>query len=53
MRNPLTCEVSLYPMFKAVPDTIQSNFPLGILQSDLRCSNKYYPLSDGDKYRML
>jgi len=38
-------------MFQAALDTIQPNFPPGILQSDPRFSNKYFNMSNGEDVR--
>lgn len=43
----MTREVAHYQMFEAALNTIQPNFPPGILQSDPRHSNTYYNMSEG------
>jgi Mn-containing catalase len=43
----MTREVAHYQMFEAALNTIQPNFPPGILQSDPRHSNTYFNMSDG------
>ncbi len=47
----MTREVSHYKMFEAALDTIQPNFPPGVLQSDPRYTNKYFNLSSGASAR--
>ena len=47
----MTREVAHYQMFEAALNTIQPNFPPGILQSDPRHSNTYYNMSDGETVR--
>jgi Mn-containing catalase len=47
----MTREVAHYQMFEAALDSIQPNFPPGILQSDPRFSNKYYNMSNGQEFR--
>jgi Mn-containing catalase len=37
-------------MFQAALDSIQPNFPPGILQSDPRYSNKYFNMSKGEDF---
>jgi Mn-containing catalase len=51
LRFLMTREVAHYQMFEAALDSIQPNFPQGILQSDPRFSNKYYNLSNGQEFR--
>jgi Mn-containing catalase len=51
LRFLMTREVAHYQMFEAALDTIQPNFPPGILQSDPRYSNKYYNMSKTDEFR--
>src|SRR4051812_36314625 len=51
LRFLMTREVAHYQMFEAALDSIQPNFPQGILQSDPRYSNKYYNMSDGTTFR--
>jgi Mn-containing catalase len=43
----MTREVAHFQMFEAALDTIQPNFPPGVLQSDPRYSNKYFNMSNG------
>jgi len=43
----MTREVAHFQMFEAALDTIQPNFPPGVLQSDPRYSNRYFNMSDG------
>jgi len=47
----MTREVAHAQMFEAALDTIQPNFPQGILQADPRYSNQYFNLSNGTKAR--
>lgn len=47
----MTREVAHYQQFEAALDTIQPNFPPGILQSDPRYSNLYYNTSMGEDFR--
>jgi len=47
----MTGEVAHYHMFEAALSTIQPNFPLEILESDPRYSNKYFNLSDGVDFK--
>jgi Mn-containing catalase len=51
LRFLMTREVAHFQMFQAALDSIQPNFPPGILQSDPRFSNKYFNLSKGDEYK--
>jgi Mn-containing catalase len=51
LRFLMTREVAHYQMFEAALDSIQPNFPQGILQSDPRFSNKYYNMSNGQEFR--
>lgn len=51
LRFLMTREVAHYQMFEAALDSIQPNFPPGILQSDPRYSNKYYNMSNGEEFR--
>lgn len=43
----MTREVAHFQMFEAALNTIQPNFPPGVLQSDPRHSNTYYNMSNG------
>lgn len=47
----MTREVAHYQQFEAALDTIQPNFPPGVLQSDPRYSNLYYNMSMGEDAR--
>lgn len=47
----MTREVAHFQMFEAALDTIQPNFPPGVLQSDPRYSNLYFNMSDGEAIR--
>lgn len=47
----MTREVAHYQQFEAALDTIQPNFPPGVLQSDPRYSNLYYDMSRGEEAR--
>ncbi len=51
LRFLMTREVAHYQMFEAALDTIQPNFPPGILQADPRFSNLYFNMSDGGDIR--
>jgi Mn-containing catalase len=51
LRFLMTREVAHFQMFEAALDTIQPNFPPGILQSDPKHSNTYFNMSDGQEYR--
>jgi Mn-containing catalase len=51
LRFLMTREVAHYQMFEAALETIQPNFPQGVLQSDPRYSNKYYNMSNGQEFR--
>ncbi len=48
LRFLMTREVAHLQMFQAALDSIQPNFPPGILQSDPKFSNKYFNMSDGE-----
>jgi len=50
LRFLMTREVAHFQMFQAALDSIQPNFPPGILQSDPKFSNKYFNMSDGNDY---
>ncbi|MGN6640503.1 MAG: manganese catalase family protein [Mucilaginibacter sp.] len=47
LRFLMTREVAHYQQFEAALNTIQPNFPPGVLQSDPRYSNLYFSMSDG------
>jgi Mn-containing catalase len=49
LRFLMTREVAHFQMFEAALDTIQPNFPPGILQSDPKHSNTYFNMSAGGK----
>lgn len=51
LRFLMTREVAHFQMFEKALDSIQPNFPPGILQSDPRHSNTYYNMSTGEDYR--
>ncbi|WP_373056551.1 manganese catalase family protein [Zunongwangia sp. H14] len=51
LRFLMTREVAHFQMFQAALDTIEPNFPPGVLQSDPRYSNKYFNLSNGEDVR--
>lgn len=50
LRYLMTREVAHFQMFQAALDSIQPNFPPGILQSDPRYSNKYFNMSKGEDF---
>ncbi len=50
LRYLMTREVAHFQMFQAALDSIQPNFPPGILQSDPRYSNKYFNMSQGNDF---
>lgn len=50
LRFLMTREVAHFQMFQAALDTIQPNFPPGILESDPRFSNKYFNMSNGEEF---
>jgi len=50
LRYLMTREVAHFQMFQAALDTIQPNFPPGILQSDPKFSNKYFNMSKGEDF---
>jgi Mn-containing catalase len=47
----MTREVAHFQMFESALNSIQPNFPPGVLQSDPRYSNLYYNMSDGETVR--
>ncbi|HEV7229691.1 MAG TPA: manganese catalase family protein [Bacteroidia bacterium] len=49
LRYLMTREVAHLQMFQAALDSIQPNFPPGILQSDPKFSNKYFNMSGGEE----
>lgn len=48
LRFLMTREVAHLQMFQAALESVQPNFPPGILQSDPKFSNKYFNMSDGE-----
>lgn len=51
LRFLMTREVAHFQMFEAALETIQPNFPPGVLQGDPRYSNSYFNLSSGASVR--
>lgn len=51
LRFLMTREVAHYQMFEAALETIQPNFPTGILQGDPRYTNVYFNMSSGNDVR--
>lgn len=51
LRFLMTREVSHFQMFSAALETIQPNFPPGVLQGDPRFTHRYFNLSNGAKVR--
>lgn len=51
LRFLMTREVAHFQMFEAALDSIQPNFPPGVLQSDPRYSNSYFNMSNGTEVR--
>jgi len=51
LRYLMTREVAHFQMFQAALNTIQPNFPPGILQSDPKFSNKYFNMSQGEDFK--
>ena len=51
LRFLMTREIAHYQMFGAALDTIQPNFPMGILQGDPRHTHTYFNLSNGSDAR--
>jgi Mn-containing catalase len=47
----MTREVAHFQMFEAALETIQPNFPPGVLQADPRYSNLYFNMSSGNDYK--
>jgi len=47
----MTREVAHFQMFEAALETIQPNFPPGVLQADPRFSNSYFNMSNGSEVR--
>lgn len=50
LRFLMTREVAHFQQFEAALDSIQPNFPPGILQSDPRFSNSYFNMSNGEDF---
>jgi Mn-containing catalase len=50
LRFLMTREVAHFQMFEAALNTIEPNFPPGILQSDPRYSNLYFNMSTGNDF---
>ncbi|QEC53542.1 Mn-containing catalase [Anseongella ginsenosidimutans] len=51
LRFLMTREVAHFQMFEAALNSIQPNFPPGVLQSDPRYSNTYFNMSNGTEVR--
>lgn len=51
LRFLMTREVAHFQQFEAALETIQPNFPPGILQSDPKFSNAYFDMSEGGNYK--
>jgi len=51
LRYLMTREVAHFQMFQAALDSIQPNFPPGILQTDPKYSNKYFNMSKGEDFK--
>ena len=51
LRFLMTREIAHYQMFEAALQSIEPNFPPGILQGDPRYSNLYFNLSNGNDFR--
>lgn len=51
LRFLMTREVAHFQMFEAALNSIEGNFPPGILQSDPRHSNTYFNMSNGEEVR--
>ena len=47
----MTREVAHYKMFEAALETIQPNFPPGVLQADPRFTNQYFNMSPAESHR--
>ncbi len=50
LRFLMTREVAHFQMFQAALESVQPNFPPGILQSDPKFSNKYFNMSKGEDF---
>lgn len=51
LRFLMTREIAHFQMFEAALQTIQPNFPPGVLQGDPRFSNAYFNMSNGQEIR--
>jgi Mn-containing catalase len=51
LRFLMTREVAHFQQFQAALESIQPNFPPGILQSDPRYSNAYFNMSQGEDFK--
>jgi Mn-containing catalase len=51
LRFLMTREVAHFQQFQAALESIQPNFPPGILQSDPKFSNAYFNMSQGEDYK--
>lgn len=51
LRFLMTREIAHFQMFQAALDSIEPNFPMGILHGDPRYSNLYFNFSNGNDYR--
>lgn len=51
LRFLMTREIAHFQMFEAALQTIQPNFPPGVLQGDPRHSNTYFNMSNGSEVR--
>lgn len=51
LRFLMTREVAHFQMFQAALDSIQPNFPPGILHSDPKFTNKYFNMSKGEDFK--
>jgi Mn-containing catalase len=51
LRFLMTREVAHFQQFQAALESIQPNFPPGVLQSDPRHSNSYFNLSNGEEHK--
>lgn len=51
LRFLMTREVAHFQMFQAALDSIEPNFPPGVLQSDPRYSNSYFNMSNGEDHK--
>lgn len=50
LRFLMTREVTHFQMFEAALESVQPNFPPGILQSDPKFSNKFFNMSKGEDF---